>query len=164
MKVTRAVAEEILFREARLLDELQLQEWLTMFTADGVYWVPIDESRPVATSMSLIYDPPARREERVYHVLHTRFPAQSPRSRMVHYISNVEVLKQDADGATVRSNQLIYETRLGDYTQVGLGELRPIVATVEHLLRPVGNELKIALKKILLIDRDMPQGNLTFII
>ena len=32
--------EQFLFNEAALLDDWQLEEWLTLFTADGTYFVP----------------------------------------------------------------------------------------------------------------------------
>lgn len=159
----RADAEDFLYREARLLDELQLDDWLALFTRDGVYWVPIDDTKPRDRNLSIIYDPPLRREERVHHLMRTAFPSQSPRSRTVHMISNVEV-SQAADEVCLRSNQVIYEIRGGDFRQTGLGELRTLVATVEHILRREDNAMKIAMKKIKLIDRDMPLGNLTFLI
>lgn len=152
-----------LYREARLLDDLQLEEWLQLFTDDGIYWVPIDENLPPEQFASLVYDDRLRREERVYHLLKTPFPAQDPRSRTVHQITNIEVSAAADHSVAVRSNQVIYEVRTGDFAQIGLGKVRPLVATVHHLLRPVDGVLKIALKKALLIDRDMPQANLTFL-
>src|SRR5579884_23365 len=162
--LTRDEAEAFVYREARLIDDLELEEWLRLFTEDGIYWIPIDDSKPVEWNTSLVYDPPLRREERVYHLLHVPFPAQAPRSRTVHLVSNVEVAAGGDDAFTVRSNQVVYEVRQGDFRQVGLGEVRLIVARVEHVLRRVDGELRIALKKILLIDREMSQSNLTFII
>jgi 3-phenylpropionate/cinnamic acid dioxygenase small subunit len=165
LKLTRSEAEDFLYREARLIDERQLDEWLTLFAKDGLYWVPIDESKPRQHNMSIIYDTPLRREERVHHILRTTFPSQSPPSRTVHMISCVEVFPGKAEGeVTVRSNQVIHEIRGGDFRQTGLGELRHLVATVEHVLRRDGEELKIAVKKITLIDRDMSLGNMTFLI
>lgn len=169
-RLAREEAEAFLYREARLIDDVRLDEWLELFTEDGVYWIPIDDAKPVEWNTSLVYDPPLRREERVHHLLHVPFPAQAPRSRTVHVVANVEVDPDgagdggDGAGTTVRSNQVVYEVRLGDFRQVGLGEVRPIVATVEHRLRRVGGELRIARKKILLIDREMTQANLTFVI
>ena len=159
----RNEAEDFLYREARLLDDKQLDEWLTLFTTDGLYWVPIDETKSRQESLSIIHDGPLRREERVHHLLRTTFASQSPPSRTVHMISNVEV---GAEGAQVvlRSNQVIYEIRAGDFRQTGLGQLRTLVATVEHRLQHEHGVFRIALKKIRLIDRDMFLGNLTFLI
>lgn len=163
--ITRAEAEALLFREARLLDRMQLREWLDLYTADGLYWIPIDETEPVNRTASLVYDDAPRREERVFHLEQLPFPAQAPRSRTVHLVSNVEVLGVDERGDTrVNSSQVIYETRTGDYTQIGLGELGTSVATVEYLLAREPQGIRIRLKKILLINREMPQGNLTYML
>jgi 3-phenylpropionate/cinnamic acid dioxygenase small subunit len=155
--------EQFLYREARLLDELRLQEWLTLFTADGVYWVPLDDSLPRNATVSIIHDDALRREERVHRALNVDYASQSPRSRTVHFINNVMVDRVTDEIVDVRSNQLIYELRTGDFRQVGLGQLRPIVATVDHRLVVSGGVPKIALKKILLLDRNAALGNLSFI-
>lgn len=161
--IPRAEAEHLLLHEARLLDDLKLEEWLQLFTADGLYWVPIDDAAPVASQGAIIYDPPLRREERVYHILHTGFPAQMPRSRTVHIVSNILVEPRDAD-LLVSSSQIVYEMRTGDIGQTGIGEVMAVVARVEYVLRRVDGHLRIAEKKILLINRDTWQGNLTFMI
>jgi ethylbenzene dioxygenase subunit beta len=154
---------QFLYREARLLDDLELSEWLTLFTQDGLYWIPIDEDQSPDRCASLVRDDGPAREERVYHLLETPFPAQSPRSRTVHVVSNVEATRS-GDRITARSSQVVYEMRTGDFRQVGLGDVRALVARVTHTLVEDGPRLMIAEKKLLLIDRDMPQGNLTFII
>lgn len=156
--------EAFLYREARLLDDLKLTEWLELFTPDGLYWIPIEADAPPSGQAALVYDDAMRREERVHHLLRLPFPAQNPRSRTMHLVSNVEIEESSPDMVKVRSSQVIYEVRTGDFTQIGLGRIRPLVAIAHHDLRQVGGELKIAMKKMLLLDRDMPQSNLTFII
>lgn len=161
--LTRAEAEDFLIHEARLLDERKLEEWNRLFTDDGLYWIPLDEHAPASIQASIVRDGPLRREERVHHLLHNDFPAQSPPSRTLHFVSNVAVEPRGAQ-IVVRSNQVIYELRTGDYQQIGVGELRPIVAAVEHILCPVAGAMRIAQKSILLINRDSWQGNLTFLL
>jgi ethylbenzene dioxygenase subunit beta len=161
--ISRHEAEYLLFLEAHLIDDWKLDEWLKLYTSDGLYWVPIDDSVPVASQGAIIYDDPIRREERVYHLLHTSFPAQSPNSRTVHVVTNVMVEPRGED-AVVWSSQVVYEMRPGDYSQRGIGDVVPSVARVQHVLRRVDGEIRIAEKKILLINRDTWQGNLTFIL
>lgn len=36
----RREAEDLLYAEARLLDELRYDEWLNLLTADILYWIP----------------------------------------------------------------------------------------------------------------------------
>ncbi len=167
--LTRAQAEDLLIHEARLLDERRLEEWNALFTADGMYWIPLDEDAPFEHNAAIVRDTPLRRAERVDHLLHNYFPAQSPRSRTLHFVSNVAVEAGCGEWAgcvVVRSNQIVYEMRTGDYKQVGVGDLRPIVASVEHMLQPasgISGGMGIARKKILLINRDSWLGNMTFL-
>ena len=76
LSVNQQEAETFLYKEAELLDDLRLEEWLRLFTADGLYWVPIDEALPADVTASIVRDDSLRREERVFHLLHTKFPAQ----------------------------------------------------------------------------------------
>ena len=129
--MNRNDAETLLIHEARLLDNLQLEAWNELFTADGVYWIPLDDTASTQHNAAIVLDTPMRRQERVYHLTQTSysFPAQSPRSRTLHFISNValEALPSgQEDGAQwlVQSNQIIYEMRTGDFKQVGIGELQ----------------------------------------
>lgn len=161
--ITRESAEQFLVEEAEMLDDLRLEDWLRLFTPDGLYWVPIDDSVSTDDTVSIVRDDALRREERVYHLLHTRFPAQSPRSRTLHMISSVRVRPDQAGRVKVISNQVIHEIRIGDYRQLGLGEPQAIVARVEHILDLADTAPRIAMKKISLLNRDMPLGNLTFL-
>jgi 3-phenylpropionate/cinnamic acid dioxygenase small subunit len=161
--VVRGKVEQFLYHEAQLLDDWKLDDWLALFTSDGLYWVPINDSVPVARQGAIIYDPTLRREERVYHLLHTDFPAQTPRSRLVHVVSNVQV-ESDEEQLRVSSNQVVYEMRTGDFGQKGIGDITPIVSRVDYILHQTNGEFRIAEKKVLLINRDTWQGNLTFIL
>jgi ethylbenzene dioxygenase subunit beta len=157
-------AAEFLSREAKLLDDAMIKEWHALFTADCQYWIPIDENAPRGQSVSLVNDNAIALDERIYHLLSTTFAAQTPKSRTLHFITNVVVEPGSDDPLTVHSNQLIMELRTGDYRQVGLGLLRPLAAAVDHVLVRDGNDFKIKSKVIRLIDREMPQGNLTFLL
>ena len=165
--MTRQEAEDFLYREAHLLDSGQLEAWLELFAADGIYWIPIDEQADPAREPSVIYDDTTQRAKRVYQLLQGSRYAQEPFSRTVHFISNVQV----EDGAacrevTLRCNVIVYELRPGDHQelQVGLGRQRAVVSRCEYRLRHEHKRWVIALKKVVLIDRDLPLYNLTFIL
>jgi 3-phenylpropionate/cinnamic acid dioxygenase small subunit len=159
-----AEVEALLYHEARLLDDGHLAAWLDLFADDGVYWIPIDDTRPNTVSASIVYDHRIALEERVYHLLHVPFVAQSPRSRTVHLVSNIEIVEAEGPTVRVRSNQVIYEMRRGDFRQVGLGDVHANVAAVEHLIAPHDGAMTIRRKKVMLIDRDVQQRNLTFLL
>lgn len=164
-ELSNGEAERFLYREARLLDELRLNEWLELFTADGLYWLPAthDDVDP-RTSVALIYDDAERRAERVWRTLHTPVLDQNPRSRTVHTVSNVEV-EQDADGtATIYCVQHITELRPGGPGQVGLNDQNIFTARSTYRMRLVEGEWRITLKKVVLINADQPLFNLAFIV
>jgi 3-phenylpropionate/cinnamic acid dioxygenase small subunit len=165
--LTRAEAEEFVYREVRLLDTLRLDEWLDLFTEDGLYWLPVEDGDPADAPnvVSIVYDDAERRAERVYRTQHTPVLDQSPRSRTVHLVSNVEVLGADERGDTVVAcSQFIGELRPGGPRQVGLNHTRIFAARGEYRLRATPDGWRMSLKKLVLVDSDQPLYNLTFMI
>jgi ethylbenzene dioxygenase beta subunit len=165
--LTRTEAEEFIYREVRLLDTLRLEEWLSLFTDDGVYWLPIEDGDPAAAGdvVSIVYDDAERRAERVYRTLHTPVLDQSPRSRTVHLVGNVELAGTDERGdVRVLCSQFVGELRPGGRRQVGLNQTRVFAARAEYRLRATPDGWRVSLKKLVLIDADQPLYNLTFVI
>ncbi len=116
---SRAVADpairdefrRLLEREARLLDQLRYEDWLTMYAAECIYWVPStrDPGDP-RREVSVMFDDRRRLEDRIYR-LRTGFAwSQAPASRTVRLIGNVEVFATaHEDTRMLRSNFLISE-------------------------------------------------------
>jgi 3-phenylpropionate/cinnamic acid dioxygenase small subunit len=159
--LTRAEAEELLYREARLLDERRLEEWLGLFTADARYWIPGGEAAEPGTEVAIVDDDRPTLEDRVTRLRSPATHAQSPPSRTLHLVGNVEVEPVRAEPAAVRvhSVQVIYESRAG--------QVRSFAARCEHLLvrdGAAGGAWRIAEKRVYLVDRDLPQYNLTFLL
>ena len=163
-RLTRQQAEDFLFEEARLIDDRLFEEWLNLFTADGIYWVPIDEDSDPTRQTSILYDDQELRQILVFHMLHERNFAQSPPSRTLHQVSNVQVLEGDAGSEVlVRCNLVVYELRVGNHLQLGLGDQRALAGKCEYRLRYEAG-WRIALKKVVLINRHMPIINLSFLL
>lgn len=161
-----AAAAAFLHREARLLDERRLDEWLGLFAPDALYWLPINADAEPGThrDTSLIFDGDVRRRERVYRLLSTPLPSQNPPSRTLHAVSNVEV-EPAADGVVrVYSNQLVVEVRTGDHTQRGLGTQNICAGHCTHDLVRHEGEWRIRMKKLVLLTRDAAVPNLTFML
>jgi 3-phenylpropionate/cinnamic acid dioxygenase small subunit len=162
-------AQNLLYREARLLDERRYEEWLELFTDDGLYWIPIHQDGGEAdprSSVSIIYDDAERRSERVFRTLHTPVLDQSPPSRTIHVVSNVEVddAREPNGDARVHCVLMIAEMRPGGPRQVGLGEPRTFTGRCEYHVREVDGRLLISLKKLFLLDSDRPLYTLTFLL
>ena len=166
ISMDRAEAEDLLFEEARMLDAGEFEGWLALFADPCLYWLPTVDGDP-DIEPSLVYDDLARLQERVFRITSTRAHAQDPLSRTLHNVSNVMVQNRGVEGARVTCNLLVVELRPGDAAQIGLGQQRLLAGQVEYLFIPDssgGARWRIALKKVKLINRDLPLYNITFII
>jgi 3-phenylpropionate/cinnamic acid dioxygenase small subunit len=162
--ISRAQAEDFLYMEAQLLDERRLEEWLELFTPDGLYWLPIDPDSHPEQKLSLIYDNDLRRRERVWRLMNTQAPSQTPRSRTQHMVGNVRLIEGSAERAVVRSAQIVAELRGGDYRQPGLGVQENFAADCTHTLVRQDGAWHIALKKMVLLNRNVAIENLSFLL
>jgi len=150
--------ENFLYREARLMDENEYEEWLSLWAADDIcYWVPTSagETDP-SQQISIIYDNRKRLEARIKRLASGYAYAQDPKSRMRRVISNIEI-DESADGiVTTWSNFALGEFRRGAQDV--------FVGRSMHKLRPEGDDFKILLKKVLLINSEGYIDNLTFLV
>jgi ethylbenzene dioxygenase beta subunit len=136
--------EAFVLREARLLDERRFSDWLALFAEDGVYWVPAAPGQASPQdALSLFHEPKPLLAMRVARLERPDMHAQAPVTRTIHHVSAVEVADLE-----VRSALLIAEWRAG--------ESRWFAARVLHRLRREPAGLRIALKRVDLIDSEAP--------
>ena len=143
----------LLEREARLLDQLRYDDWLSMYAPECIYWVPStpkggDPRREIA----VMFDDRRRLEDRVYR-LRTGFAwSQAPASRTVRLITNVEAFTTVGDDARMlRSNFLISE--------FWGNETRLLAGWAGHRVVRDGEDWKIQAKQVNLIDCDQSIRN-----
>src|SRR5688500_14466091 len=155
--VDRRTIEAFVYKEARLADEHRYDEWAALWTDDAIYWVPAnsDDYDP-HHHLSLIYDDRARIQDRVDRLKSGAAWAQEPKSRMRRLVSNIEIEEANAGDILVRSNFVLGELRYGLQTAY--------FAAQEHRLRQTAEGLKMAGKKVMLINNDEPIHNLTFLV
>ena len=118
---------DFLYRESRLLDDEQWDEWLACYHPDAVFWMPswddddtlVDDPQ---REISLIYYPSRQGlEDRVFRIKTERSSATMPSTRTSHNISNVEVEKQQGGVCTVRFNWHTLSHRYKtNYTHFGM--------------------------------------------
>lgn len=156
----------LLFREARLLDDVQWDKWLDLFTEDGLYWIPLEDTAAGPDrDLAIAYDDAEGRAARVFRRQRTRVYDQDPPSRTVHAVCNVEVVGTDDEGdVVVYSTQFVGEVRAGGDAQIGLNSPRLLMARVEHRLQLTDDGPRIRMKKVLLLDRAQPLYNMSFLI
>lgn len=149
--------ESLLKKEAAFINENRLDEWLSMFTEDCIYWIPCsDEHHDPNRYVSIIYDDRDRMNERVWRLNSGLAYGQEPRSKTRHLITNVDIREIQNDKVIVSSNFMIVELRKG-IQRIYAGRFE------HHLIRKEGI-LKISLKKVELMNNNGFLGNLSFIL
>jgi 3-phenylpropionate/cinnamic acid dioxygenase small subunit len=156
----RATLEDVtqfIVHEARLQDEHRYDEWEALWTDDGLYWVPAhgDDIDP-EQQMSIIYDNRSRIALRIRQ-FHTgkRF-SQTPPSRLRRLVSNVEVLSDDGGVICAAANALVFESHTrGDTLWASRNE---------YTLRREGADLRMARKKVMLVNNHQALYSMAFLI
>lgn len=142
--------EAFVLHEARLLDERRFADWLALFAADGIYWVPTRPGqRSPQEALSLFYETRALLAMRVARLERPDVHVQTPPSRTLHHVSAMEI----AGELDIRSCLIVAEWRAGD--------TRWFAGRVTHQLRREPAGLRIVLKRVDLIDSEAPQRALT---
>jgi 3-phenylpropionate/cinnamic acid dioxygenase small subunit len=153
--------QNLIFREARLLDAWQLDDWLALYSQDATYWLPIDERADPGTATSLVYETRQILEMRVEQLMRESRLSQTPRSEIMRVVSNVEI---DAAGLSAEFCLLALEVRSGDWRQRGLGQKRTFAGRCRMEFREEAEGLRIVRKQIVLLDRRQPIEGLSFIL
>lgn len=153
-ELTRAEAEDFVYAEVALLDEARFQEWLELFTHDGVYWIPanLPECDP-GRHVSIVYDTRELLAERITRLELGR-AVREVQPRMLHLVSNVRVVNAAGDaGVEVVAAMVVHEVH-GAHTTA-----RP--AQCRYLLRADPGGWRIARKTVFLLENDHYLPNLT---
>lgn len=160
--------EDLFYAEADLLDARQYEEWLTIFTDDVRYWMPLRKNvswrdRAEDTSaddqVGWFDDDKATLEKRVKQLMTGIHWAEEPISRVAHVISNIRLVEKrdtldDGETMSVSSRFFVYRNRLETETDF-------LVGRREDLLRRDDGALKVARRKILIEQSVLMAKNLT---
>ncbi|WP_052664809.1 aromatic-ring-hydroxylating dioxygenase subunit beta [Nitriliruptor alkaliphilus] len=142
---------DFLHLEVQLLDDRRYNDWVTLFTDDARYVMPLRVTREAQAEWELsptgrIFDD--NRETLGIRIarLNTEYAwAEQPPSRTRHHVSNVRVQPTDTEGEYhVRSNLLVYRSR-GDKTTYDL-----FSAARQDILREGERTLTIARRHVVL--------------
>jgi p-cumate 2,3-dioxygenase subunit beta len=157
--VTRAEVEDFLFREARLLDEWRLDDWVALFTDDGEYLIPptdLPDGDP-SKHLFLVYDDRHRLGERAKRLGKKTAHAEFPHSRTRHMISNVEV-EQSGDTIHARCNFVVYRSKQG------VNDVYPGHSEYDLAIAADGGFRIRRKRAVLAVDTLRPQGKVSIIL
>ena len=112
----RDAVRRFLDREARALDQLRHDDWLAMFAPECAYWIPATVERgDPREEIAFAFHDRRQLEDRIYRLRTGYAWSQTPVSRTVRLISNVEVFRtDDAAIRMARATFLVTEFRAGD--------------------------------------------------
>ncbi len=158
--ISRETLEQVtqfIYREARLQDEHQYDAWEQLWTDDGLYWIPINgEGGDPEQEMSILYDNRSRIGLRIRQLKTGKRLSQTPRARLGRVVSNIEVIEDNGQELRVLSNAMVYESHTrGDTLWATRNEYR---------LRREGEDLRMVLKKVVLVNNGDALYTLSFLI
>jgi len=159
-EVTRAEVEDLLYREAALLDEWRLDEWLGLLTGDAAYYVPPND-HPEGDHRSTLFilaDDIVRIRERVKRLMSPDCHAEYPHSRTRRLIGNVRILAVEGDLITVAANFICHRYRRYE-------RIREYTGAYRYILKREDSGLKIRERRVLIDAHELGSlGSLSFIL
>lgn len=154
--------EQALYREARLLDEERLTEWLEMTTEDVVYQMQLtsrrfrkDRAAPLAVGGGYVFNESRDRLAlRIKRLQSGYVWAEDPPNHVRRQVSNVEILAADKnDERIVHSVISIHRSRIDSQTRVLVGGRRDV-------WRQTSDRWRLARREISLDHSTVPDTNL----
>ena len=148
---------QFIYREARLQDDHAYSEWESLWTDDGIYWIPANgEGLDPDSEMSIVYDNRSRIALRVAQFYTGKRLSQTPKSRLRRIVSNIEILSQDVNSVRVTSNAFVFESSLrGDTIWASRNE---------YVLRSTSKGWRMAFKKVILVNNENALYSMAFLI
>ena len=146
---------DFVLREARLLDQQRLDEWLDLFTEDGRYWMPVEpgQTDPRLTT-SLMYEDKMLLKIRIERLRGKATYSQSPPSRCHHVLQTPQIdRRDDKERHYVTWTPLHYVESRGDQQTL-------YAAWATHHLTAVEEAIKIRLKRVDLVNCDAALGSI----
>ena len=151
--------DQFLYKEARLLDERRLEEWLDLLAEELHYWMPMRRNIKFGdwdleftdhdTEINWFDEGKDILAGRIRQINTGVHWPEEPVSRFEHIVSNVEVVGVEGDEIRVNSKFFCYQNRLQD-------EVNHFVGRREDLLRrDPQTGFKIVRRKIILAQNVM---------
>nr|WP_319385149.1 aromatic-ring-hydroxylating dioxygenase subunit beta [uncultured Roseibium sp.] len=153
MPVSREQVIDFIYDEARMLDEGRYDEWLSLWLENGHYWMPLDykQTDPHLVT-SLLYEDMFMLRLRVERLNGARTFSQKPKSRCHHVIQRPFIDEMSEDRVVTNTSMHYVETRLDEQFLLAL--------TAVHELAVVDGAIRIANKRVDILNSDAAFGNI----
>jgi 3-phenylpropionate/cinnamic acid dioxygenase small subunit len=155
MSVTKDDLIDFVYDEARMLDEGRYDEWLALWLPDGHYWMPLDwQQEDPHLVTSLLYEDQFMLKLRVERLNGARTFSQKPKSRCHHVLQRPFVDEMDAEAGRYRTTTQMH------YVETRLDEQQLLALTARHEIAAVDGQLRIANKRVDILNCDAAFGNI----
>ncbi|UCE30185.1 MAG: aromatic-ring-hydroxylating dioxygenase subunit beta [Burkholderiales bacterium] len=142
--------EQLLFRQAAMLDAKCWQDWIDLFAEDGVYWMPAaPDQTDWAGQPSIFAEDRLLMEVRMGRLLHPNAWSQAALWHTSHLVGNVLVEELHDERAELYSRFQMMELRRDD--------VRHFAGSYRHSLVRVDGAWKIRLQRV-----DLANGQAAF--
>ena len=158
--VTRQAVEDFLYREADLLDNWKLDDWLALLTDDASYYVPPNDKPDADHRFTLftVADDIVRLRERIIRLKDPNCHAEFPPSHTRRMISNVRITGIEGDLINVAANFAIFRHRRNE-------PVRQFVGRYRYKLKRTDAGLKIAERRAILDAEELgAMGSVSFLL
>jgi len=161
--------ERFIYHEMRLLDERKYQEWLDLFSDDGVYWIPrwVSEYKTVENpdyDLNILYLDKKRLEAYVRRILTGMAYAYEPHARTTRLVSNIMLGEVTQDYIQAFCKFIMVMFRAQPHELYGPRMQEIISGDIEYKLKRVdGKGFKIKMKKATMINETIIGGELYLI-
>jgi 3-phenylpropionate/cinnamic acid dioxygenase small subunit len=163
-------AYDLVIEESRLSEESRLRDWLDLWDADGLYWIPIgDPAGPDEKTVAIARDSPAELEGRISRLESGLVHSQVPPSRWSRVWGPLQVRRADAvESDSLWDGHDVAWAASGNFHIVEMrrGQRSEWAGRADYLFTQAQGSpnLKIFRKTVWLVDRDMPLPPLMFLI
>ena len=146
---------QFLYREAALLDARDWDGWGRLFTPDGMYWVPAARGQVDSLDhVSLVNDNALLREIRLRRLKNGDAASLQASPASSHLVSNIVVTAADEQlGRYTLHSRFV----VAQYTNWGTSTFHG--SYTHELVQGEDGELRIALKRVDLVDAGGPLGD-----
>ena len=146
---------DFVYHEASLLDEGRFDEWLALFAPDGRYWMPLEpgQTDPLLVT-SLLYEDLFMLRLRVERLKGARTFSQKPPSRGHRLLQRPRVDRFEPEAGRFATVTAFH------YVETRLDEQELYAGWARHELEAVDGALRIALKRVDLVNCDAAFGNI----
>ncbi|WP_206078312.1 aromatic-ring-hydroxylating dioxygenase subunit beta [Poseidonocella sp. HB161398] len=143
--------------EADRLDHREFDDWLGMWSGDGLYVVPVEPAATdFAAHLNYAYDDAQMRAKRVERMTGGDSVSASPLARTVRSLSRFRLVSDDGSRLELRCMQSLTEYRRE--------RLKTHVADLDFILERHGGSFRILRKVVRLINADHALSGISYIL